>query len=130
MSAWGSVKHFYKGADMSKRTKIVIKTKEAEALKKLREIRGLSIRKLADLMRISHTLVNHLEVGRANISDQHIHKFLEATNFSHQEWQILLKGGVKSKKQERSKILEECIFILGQLPEFKMQQIHQIMKKF
>ncbi len=114
---------------MSNRTKIVIKTKEADALKKLREMRGLSVRKLADMMGISHTLVNHLEVGRANISEQHINKLLEATNFDHKEWQILLKSGVNGKKQQRSQIREECIFLISQLPENKLQQIYQILKK-
>jgi len=49
---------------MGKRTKIINVTKESKALKQIRMMKGLSVRKVADLLNVSHTLVSHLELGR------------------------------------------------------------------
>lgn len=115
---------------MSKRTKIIIKTKEAEALRRLREMRGLSVRKAADLLGISHTMVNHLEIGRANISEEYIEKFLKALNLSHEDWKSLVAGALKKTAPDRRKLIEECNFLLQRLSEDKLRVIQNMLAKF
>lgn len=112
---------------MSKRTKIVIKTKEAEALKRLREFRGISVRKLADLMGKSHTMVNHLELGRANINQEYIHSFLKHLSFTQEDWENFMGGTKKRIHAEESKALEECIRKLRTLSNEKLQLVQSIL---
>jgi transcriptional regulator with XRE-family HTH domain len=113
---------------MSKRSRIVMKTNEAEALRKLRELRSLSVRKAAERLGISHTLVNHLELGRANISRKYIHHFLKTFNFSEEEWTILMGGTTKNKKLENEVILRACIAKLEKLPDDKRRLIQSMLE--
>ena len=48
---------------MAKRSRIVNVTKEARALRRLRNLKELSMRQLADLLQVSPTTVNHAENG-------------------------------------------------------------------
>jgi transcriptional regulator with XRE-family HTH domain len=47
-----------------KRNRRIEISKEAKALKKLRELRDLSLRDVGDLLNVSFTTVSHMENGR------------------------------------------------------------------
>lgn len=112
---------------MGRRTKIIKVTKESEALKKLRTMTGLSVRKVADRLGVSHTLVSHLELGRANIQEVYIEKFLVALDLSWEDWTIAVGGGRKAKKQARAKITEDCLSKLQGLSEDKLILLNSIL---
>lgn len=82
---------------MGRRTKIIRVTRESKALKRMREMKGLSVRKLAELLNVSHTLVSHLELGRANILEAYVDKFLSALGCSWEEWRTVLDGRRESQ---------------------------------
>src|SRR5690606_3548177 len=105
---------------MGKRTKIINVTKESKALKQIRMMKGLSVRKVADLLNVSHTLVSHLELGRANINESYIDKFLDALELSREDWTIAIGGGKKAQIQAKAKITEDCFKKLKGLPEDKL----------
>ncbi len=113
---------------MGRRTKIISVTKESKALKKLRTMKGLSVRKVADLLGVSHTLVSHLELGRANISKEYIGKFLKALHFSPEDWRIVLGGGKKSDFLAKDKMAEDCFSKLQELPEDKLRLLQSILR--
>ncbi len=106
---------------MSKRSGTVVRTREADALRKMREIKGLSVRKVADLLGVSHTLVNHLELGRANIQQDYLQKFLKDLKFSHEEWEMFVGGGNRKMQVEKAKMMEECIFKIRKLSPEKLK---------
>jgi transcriptional regulator with XRE-family HTH domain len=112
---------------MGKRTKMVIKTKEADALKRLRIINGLSVRKLADMMGLSHTMVNHLELGRANIGQEYIKKCLMILNYNKEDWEILTGGQTKRIQADETKTLEECIRKLRTLSKEKLKLVQSFL---
>lgn len=114
---------------MSKRSRLVIKTKEAEALMKLRRLKGLSVRKTADLLGVSHTLVHHLEIGRANISQRYIDNFLKTLNYSSGDWKLFLQPGQKNKKLISKKITEDCVSKLNKLSEEQLRLIQLFIEK-
>lgn len=71
---------------MSKRNQIIKETAESLALKELRNHSGLSARKLAEQMKVSHTRVYQMESGREDITEEYIEKFLEAVQVSRVDW--------------------------------------------
>lgn len=112
---------------MGRRTKVIKVTKESKALKQLRMMKGLSVRKLANLLNVSHTLVSHLELGRANITEAYIEKFLEAVALSLEDWNVALGGGKKAQNQARSRITDDCLKKLKDLPEDKLRILNSIL---
>ncbi|MCM2348381.1 MAG: helix-turn-helix transcriptional regulator [Bacteriovoracaceae bacterium] len=94
---------------MGKRTKIINVTKESQALKQMRMMKGLSVRKVAELLNVSHTLVSHLELGRANISEAYLDKFLDVLDLSWEDWNITIGSGKKAQTQAKTKITEDCL---------------------
>jgi transcriptional regulator with XRE-family HTH domain len=74
---------------MGIRTKMIRVTKESKALKNLRMMSGHSVWKLADRLDVSHTLVSHLELGRANISEEYLGNFLKALDLSREDWSVV-----------------------------------------
>jgi transcriptional regulator with XRE-family HTH domain len=115
---------------MGRRTKFISITKESEALKKLRMLSGLSVRKLADELNVSHTLVSHLELGRANVNGAYIEKFLKTLNYSNEDWEIAVSGGKKSKSFVKNKMTEDCYDKLKNLSDEKLQLLHSILNGF
>jgi len=115
---------------MGRRTKIISITKESEALKKLRILSGLSVRKLADELNVSHTLVSHLELGRANVNESYVENFLKALKFTYEDWEIAISGGKKSKSFVKNKMTEDCYSKLKNLPEEKLKLLHSILSGF
>lgn len=112
---------------MGRRTKIIKVTKESKALKQMRIMKGFSVRKVADLLNVSHTLVSHLELGRANISEAYLDKFLDALDLSWEDWNIALGGGKKAQTQVKAKIAEDCFKKLKGLPEDKLMLLNSIL---
>lgn len=106
---------------MSKRSGTVVRTREADALRKMREIKGLSVRKVADLLGVSHTLVNHLELGRANIQQDYLKKFLRDLKISHEEWELFVGGNGRKLQAEKAKMIEECVSRIKKLSPEKLR---------
>lgn len=115
---------------MGRRTKFISITKESEALKKLRMLSGLSVRKLANDLNVSHTLVSHLELGRANVNRAYVDKFLKVLNFSYEDWEIAVTGGKKSKSFVKNRMTEDCYDKLKNLSEEKLKLLHSILNDF
>ncbi|MFP5384682.1 MAG: helix-turn-helix domain-containing protein [Bacteriovoracia bacterium] len=112
---------------MSRRTKIITITRESKALKELRSMKGHSVRKVADLLGVSHTLVSHLEVGRANISEAYVKKFLKALEFSHEDWEVVLHEGKKSKSLTKRKIADDCFDLIQGLSAEKLKLLKSVL---
>jgi transcriptional regulator with XRE-family HTH domain len=112
---------------MGRRTKIITITRESKALKELRSMKGYSVRKVADLMGISHTLVSHLELGRANISEAYVKKFLKTLEFSLEDWEVVLQEGKKSKALSKNKIENDCFELMQGLSTEKLKLLKSVL---
>ena len=67
------------GINKHKRTSYVFMTNEARALKKLREAKGLSMKKAGGLLGYSDSYISQIENGRENMPiEDRLLKFLEA----------------------------------------------------
>lgn len=67
------------GIDKHKRTSYVFMTNEARALKKLREAKGLSMKKAGQLLGYSDSYISQIENGRENVPiEDRLLKFLDA----------------------------------------------------
>ncbi len=75
-----------------KRNRRIEASNEAKALKRLRELRSLSVRDVGDLLDVSFTTVSHMENGRAVVHEEYLKKFLKALKFTNEDYEILLKG--------------------------------------
>ena len=75
-----------------KRNRRIEPSNEAKALKRLRELRSLSVRDVGDLLDVSFTTVSHMENGRAVIHEEYQKKFLKNLNFTNEDYEIFLKG--------------------------------------
>lgn len=112
---------------MGGRTKIITVTCESKALKELRSMKGYSVRKVADLMGVSHTLVSHLELGRANISEAYVKKFLKALEFSFEDWEIVLHQRKKSKSLTKSRIADDCFDLMQGISAEKLKLLKSVL---
>ncbi len=64
-----------------KRNRKIELSNEAEVLKKMREVRSLSVRNVGEMLNISFTTVSYMENGRATIHDKYLNNFLIALEF-------------------------------------------------
>ena len=58
-----------------KRNRRIESSNEAKALKRLRELRSLSVRDVGDLLDVSFTTVSHMENGRAVVHEEYLKNF-------------------------------------------------------
>jgi transcriptional regulator with XRE-family HTH domain len=58
-----------------KRNRRIEVSNEAKALKRLRELRSLSVRDVGDLLDVSFTTVSHMENGLAVIQKEYLKNF-------------------------------------------------------
>ena len=108
---------------MSKRNQIIKATKESKALKALRIIAGLGIRKLAQKMNYSPTRVHQFEAGREDITDAYIQIFLEATGFNYKDWSTRV-GDNKCVFNLR----DQCLELLREIEESKLDLVYALLK--
>lgn len=67
------------GINKKYRSRHVVMTNEARALKKLREDKGLSMKKAGELLGYSDSYISHIENGRENIPiEDRLERFLNA----------------------------------------------------
>ena len=78
---------------MIKRNEIIEVSVESKGLQELRELKGLSIRKLAVLVNLSPTRVHQMEQGRGNITEDYLRIFLGAVGMTLSEWEEFLNNG-------------------------------------
>jgi transcriptional regulator with XRE-family HTH domain len=107
---------------MSKRNKIALETAESRALLTLRSKSRLSVRKLAELMGLSKTRISQMEIGRDNISDEYLEKFLTALKLSIEDWEYQI-----NKKDPRSDLRSKCQKILSQLAPSKLEKAYEVL---
>lgn len=109
---------------MSKRNKIVLKSPESKALKKLREQSDLSIRKVADKIGISMSRVSQMESGRDDIQKEYIIKFLDALERSWQDWVF------KIEKDDNSfNLRDRCHEALDKLSSSQLEKAYELLRR-
>ncbi len=88
-------------------------TKEAIAIRKLREIRGLKRKEASVLLEVSHKTIEGFENGRRPLSQAKLVKYILLYGFKKADYELCLKGKaeqVKSKYQgQRPKVIEQNI---------------------
>jgi len=107
---------------MPKRSRFIRHCEESKALKKLRIESSISQRELAKIMNVPQTKVAHAENGRAYIRKKYIGEFLDALGLSFEDWDKLI-----SVKDSASDKREECIFILNNISEDKIELVRDLL---
>lgn len=109
-----------------RRSDIKIETKEGRLLAYLRESRSLSMRKTAELLNVSSSVINHAENGRMDLSHSLILRFLNAYGYSYEQFEGMLNGDFKIPEHTRS----ECIEIIKRLEEQKLKTVKAFLATF
>lgn len=112
-------------ANSEKRNRKIELSKEAIALKRMREFRNLSVRKLGEKLGVSFTTVSHMENGRAEIHSAYLSSFLEELNFSEDDLKNFMKGKLKDEN-----IRLKCFKLLENLESSKLEKIYAILSVF
>lgn len=110
---------------MSKRNQIIKETAESLALKELRNHSGLSVRKLAEQMKISHTRVYQMESGREDIPETHVKTFIKALDISEKDWDQVLKG-----QSPKVSLRDLCHDLVSNIDESKLELIYGLLSNF
>ncbi len=80
------------GIDKHRRTSYVFMSNEARALKKLREAKGLSMKKAGKLLGYSDSYISQIENGRENVPvEGRLSKFLEAYDVNFRVYNKLVR---------------------------------------
>ncbi len=108
-----------------KRCLISIETNESMALKAMREFRGVSVRKLSEKLKLSHSAVHQFETGRANIPDEYIQRFLSVLSFSKRDWNLFL-----SERHELDGIKQKCLCLVHEMEPSHFKKIYQLLLEF
>ncbi|MBG59271.1 MAG: hypothetical protein CMJ16_02315 [Peredibacter sp.] len=96
------------------------------ALKNMRNARGVSIRKLAKMMGVKEAKVNHYENGRVEkVSEEYLQRFLEALNYSDEDWTDFLNG-----KTTIFDLEQRCCEMIKSLEKKKLKAVHAMLEGF
>lgn len=101
-------------------------TKQAEVLRYLRRSRGISMRKVGDLIGISYSTVSHYEHGRIDLDDGVVRRFVESYGHTMAEFQEFIDG----KPVPVIRLRDECIHLLDRIDEAKMRAVHAVLVSF
>lgn len=110
-----------------RRNQIKKPTNEALLLKKIRQDRGISIRKAAKLMGKSDSWLAHFETGRF---DPKPHDYERVASFFNLTLRQLESKTSAVNPDELVNTREECHLIINRLPQDKLQAVYQILKVF
>jgi len=110
---------------MAKRSSVKIESKESMALKKIREMSGLSQKEAARKIGVSASAINHRENGRAEIDAQYMTQFLRGMECPVQTWKNLVAG-----RDPKEELIKECENILGRLTIEKVKIIRELLVRF
>lgn len=105
-----------------KRNRKIELSKEAIALKKMREFRSLSLRNVGDRLNVSFTTVSHMENGRAEIHGEYLNSFLRALEFNTEDWNCFVNG-----KLIDDSLRKKCIELLQIIEPSKLEKLYAIM---
>ena len=108
---------------MSKGDKNMKTANVSLALKELRELHELSIRKLAQRLNLSPTRVHQMESGKEKVSDDYIRLFLNSIDFSLAEWKSFLNEAVHRNKDFRNK----CHELIKHLAEDELPNLYELL---
>lgn len=100
-------------------------TQEAIIIRHMRHTRKLSLNEAGRLVGITGSAVAHFEQGRTTISRARIETFLEAYQYSREEYLELFDGGGLPIN-----LRDECLAIVRQLDETKVQAVHAVLVNF
>ena len=89
----------------------------------MREFRGVSVRKLAGEMGISHASVHQFETGRADFTQVYLEKFLKALGYSIEEWEMFL-----SNDEDIEGLKAKCFEILNSASPSRIKEIYRILR--
>ena len=100
-------------------------TKEAMVLRYMRQSRNLSLNQAGQLVGISGSAISHIEQGRMDVSRARIQTLLQAYQFTAEEYLEFFDGSPVPMS-----LRDECIGILKQLDESKLQAVHAVLVNF
>ena len=101
-----------------KRNRKIELSREAEVLKKMRELRSLSVRNVGDKLNVSFTTVSHMENGRATIHDEYLNNFLKALEFSMADFKEFMGGRLKDEA-----LRLKCFRIVEKMESSKLEKV-------
>ena len=100
-------------------------TKEAETLKALRRLRGLSQYQASHLCRYHRTAIGHIENGRVELPRLRIQHIVQSYGFTMDDFEYHMKAEVLV-----TEIQEECISIIKGLCEKNLKAVHPLLLNF
>ena len=100
-------------------------TQEAVILRHMRHVRKLSLNQAGGLVGITGSAVAHFEQGRTTVSRARIETFLEAYQFTRDEYLEFFDNDALPIN-----LRDECLVIVKQLDEVKLQAVHSVLVNF
>jgi transcriptional regulator with XRE-family HTH domain len=102
-----------------------IVTKEAQALRALRRIKGLSQDKASYICGYSRCTIGHIENGRIDIPNSRIRHIVESYGFCMKDYEYHLKSDTFV-----TDIQDDCINIIKKLSEEKLKAVYPLLQTF
>ena len=100
-------------------------TKEAETLKALRKLRGLSQYQASYLCKYHRTIIGHIENGRIEISQTRIQHIVGSYGFALRDFDYHMRS-----ERFVTDIQEECMSIIKNLSEKNLKAVHPLLLNF
>ena len=108
-----------------KRNRRIELSREAIAVKKMREYRSLSLRDVGELLGVSFTTVSHMENGRARVHDEYLKKFLPALNFTSKDFKKFLETN-----EEFDSLKTKCFILIEKMEPEKLKKAFDMLSLF
>jgi transcriptional regulator with XRE-family HTH domain len=109
-----------------KRQYYKIETDVTRALKRIRNSKGVSLRRLGKMMGTSEGCINDRENGRVDdISEEYISHLVVTLGYTMDDWCDFLSGNVTTFD-----LKNQCISILEKLDRDKLKSIHLFLENF
>ena len=100
-------------------------TKEAIVVRYMRQARKLSLNAAGRLVGITGSAIAHIEQGRMDISRARLQTLLKAYRFTSDEYLEFFDG-----RPVPISLREECIGILKELDDSRLQTVHSVLINF
>ena len=111
---------------MSKRSQIKRITREAMALRCMRRLRRISMRKAGALIGVTSSAISHYEQGRMNLPKARVPELVTGYGYSMTEYEEFVNG----KPLPFSDLRDECEQIVQRMDSTRLKTLHAVLVSF
>ena len=91
----------------------------------MRQKSGMTLRRAADAIGISHCMISHIEVGREDVPTRRLEAMVTAYGYTMEDFSAYLEG-----RKMPLNYRDECVELVHGLDQEKLKSVHALLCSF